>query len=97
MVINTIWTERALSNLETELDYYGEINPALARELSIVITESIKNISTMPGIGRPGKKVSTREFVISRFPYIIAYRVRSEVLEILAIIHQNRKNIRSFY
>ena len=97
MAINTIWTERALSNLETEIDYYGEINKALAKELSMEVTESIKNISTMPGIGRPGKKISTREFVISKFPYIIAYRVRSEVLEILAIIHQNRKNIRSFY
>ncbi|HLX54031.1 MAG TPA: type II toxin-antitoxin system RelE/ParE family toxin [Aquella sp.] len=97
MAIDTIWTERALSNLETELDYYGEINKALAKELSTVVTESIKNISTMPGIGRPGKKISTREFVINKFPYIIAYRIRSEILEILAIIHQNRKNIRSFY
>lgn len=97
MVINIFWTDRALSSFETELDYYGEINPKLARELSIIVTESIKNISVMPGIGRHGKKIDTREFVIGKFPYIIAYRIRSEVLEVLAIIHQNRKNIRSFY
>ncbi len=97
MAINILWTKRALSNLETELEYYGEINPALAKELSMIVTESVKNISVMPGIGRPGKKIGTRELTINKFPYIIAYRVRSEILEILAVIHQNRKNIRSFY
>lgn len=97
MVINTLWTKRALSHLETELDYYGKISLTLARELTIIITDSVTSIAEMPGIGRPGKKVGTRELIVNKFPYIIAYRIRTEALEILAIIHQNRKNIRSFY
>lgn len=97
MVINIFWTKRALSHLEAELDYYGKINPMLAKELTNIIVKSIKNVADMPGIGRSGKKIGTRELVINKYPYILAYRVRSEVLEVLAIIHQNRKNIRSFY
>ena len=97
MVISTLWTKCALSNLEAELDYYGKISPVLAKELTLTITKSVKNIVNMPGIGRPGKKIGTRELVIEQFPYIIAFRVREETLEILALIHQKRKNIRSFY
>jgi toxin ParE1/3/4 len=97
MVMNILWTKRALSNLEAELDYYGRINPVLAKELTTIIRESINNIANMPGIGRAGKKIGIRELVISKYPYILAYRVRAEVLEVLAVIHQNRKNIRSFY
>lgn len=97
MVVAVLWTERVISNLESELDYYGRINPTLAKELSIIIKESVLNIANMPGIGRPGKKLGTRELVLNKYPYILAYRVRNETLEILSIVHQNRKNIRSFY
>lgn len=63
------WTERAVSHLETELDYYGRINPALAKELSLIIKDAIANVSSMPGIGRPGKKISTRATSICLITY----------------------------
>ena len=97
MAINVLWTTRAITNLEAELDYYGKINPALAKELSIIIKESVINIANLPGIGRPGKKIGSRELIINKYPYVLAYRVRNEILEVLAIIHQQRKNIKSFY
>lgn len=97
MAVIIIWTERVIRHLEAELDYYGRINPALAKELSIIIKDSIANISKMPGIGRPGKKIGTRELILNKYPYVLAYRVRNEALEILAIIHQSRKNIKNLY
>lgn len=97
MVVAVLWTKRAISALELELEYYAKISPALAKELSKIISTNIDKISTTPGIGRPGKKINTRELVLSKYPYILAYRVRNNVLEILSIIHQNRKNIKSFY
>lgn len=72
MVINVIWTTRALSHLEAELDYYGKINAKLALELNTIISNAVKNISLVPGIGRSGKRIGTREFVIDKYPYIIA-------------------------
>jgi len=97
MALNILWTKRALANLESELDYYGQINSLLAKELTLIIRQSIDTIYRMPAIGRAGKKIGTRELVIEKYPYILAYRVRNDVLEILAIIHQKRKNIRSHY
>ena len=97
MALNILWTKRALANLESELDYYGQINPILAKELTLIIQKSINSISHTPAIGRAGKKIGTRELIVDKYPYILAYRVRNEVLEVLAIIHQKRKNIRSHY
>lgn len=96
MVINIFWTKKALANLEAELDYYGRINPHLAKELSTIIKDALLSISNMPAIGRPGKKIGTRELVLNKYPYILAYRVRNHVLEILTIVHQKRKNIKNF-
>ncbi len=95
--MNVLWTQRAIQHLEAEIDYYGRINPALAKELSLMIKQSIENLSNLPNMGRPGKKIGTRELIVTKYPYIMAYRVRNNVLEVLAIIHQNRKNIKSFY
>src|SRR3990167_2095988 len=97
MAVTILWTKRALSHFEAELGYYGRIDSELAKELTIIITDSIKKISNSPGIGRPGKRIGTRELVVFKFPYTIAYRVRDRALEVLAIIHQKRKNIKSFY
>ena len=96
-IVKVLWTKRSISNLEAELNYYGQINPNLAKELSNIVKDSIEKIQFMPGIGREGKKISYREYVLQKYPYIIAYRVRNNVLEVLAIIHQQRKNIKSFY
>ena len=97
VVVKVFWTKSALLNLEAELDYYGQINQDLAKELSIIVRDGIEKIQFMPGLGRAGKKIGHREYVLQKYPYIIAYRMRNSVLEILAIVHQQRKNIRSFY
>lgn len=67
MAVTVLWTERAISNFESELDYYGRINPTLAKELSIIIKESVGNIANMPGIGVPGKKTGSRELIINKY------------------------------
>lgn len=97
MAMNVVWTKRALANLGAELDYYGQINPQRAKELALIIKDSIEKIVHMPGIGRAGKKIGTREFVLDKYPYIPAYRVRNEMVEILAIVDQQRKNVKSVY
>jgi toxin ParE1/3/4 len=97
MALGILWTERAITHLEAELEYYGKIHAKLARELAQLVNEAVEKIADFPGAGRSGKYLGTREFVLSQYPHIIAYRERSAVLEILAFIHQKRKNIQSYY
>lgn len=46
----------------------------------------------MPRRGLPGTLAGTRELVSTRLPYIVAYRVGDDMIEILHIYHsaQNR-------
>ena len=97
MAIVALWTSRALLHLEAELDYYGKIAPVLAKELSMEVAVSIRKITDAPGIGRHGKKLGVREFILVQFPYVIAYRVRTSAIEVIGFIHQKRKNIKYYY
>lgn len=97
MAVEVIWTQRALAHLETELEYYGKIHAKLARELTQLVNEAVEKIVFSPGIGRPGKFLGSREFILSQYPHIIAYRERNNIVEILAFIHQKRKNIKNYY
>ncbi len=97
VVKDIIWTKRSLGNIEKELEYYGNISKKVANDLSKLIIHSVNKIAQMSGIGREGKIIGVREFVLQTFPYIIVYRVRNNLIEILTIIHQKRKNIQGFY
>jgi toxin ParE1/3/4 len=40
-----------------------------------------------PEIGRQGRAPGTRELVIARTPFVVAYRLHNETIEILRILH----------
>lgn len=44
-------------------------------------------LSRHPEIGRQGRAGGTRELVVSRTPYIVAYRVADRRVEVLAVLH----------
>ena len=48
----------------------------------------------MPGMGHPGRRKGTMEFVIS--PYILVYRVVRAELRVLGIFHGHRENWEDF-
>jgi plasmid stabilization system protein ParE len=50
-----------------------------------MIVDRTAQLETFPGLGRPGGRQGTRELVCP--PYIIVYRVKEDVAEILYIWH----------
>jgi plasmid stabilization system protein ParE len=38
-------------------------------------------------VGRPGRVDSTRELVVPHSSYVVPYRIRHELIEILAVLH----------
>jgi plasmid stabilization system protein ParE len=42
-------------------------------------------------MGRPGRVHGTSELVVDGTPFIVAYRIRDETVEILAVLHSSRK------
>lgn len=85
------WLRRALQNLEAEADYIALDNPVAAQSFLQHVIESVAALSDYPGIGRPGRVYGTRELVISRYPYIVPYRVKDDAIEVLRVFHTARK------
>jgi toxin ParE1/3/4 len=47
----------------------------------------IRELSRFPLQGRPGREPGTRELILSGLPYVIVFRTRDQVVEILRIYH----------
>lgn len=85
------WLRRALQNLDHEATYIAEESPRMASEFVGHVRASAETLSDHPNIGRPGRIAGTRELVLTRFPYILPYRVRENAIEILRVFHTSRK------
>lgn len=55
------------------------------------IHESVNSLVRFPESGRPGRIEGTRELVITRTPYIVAYRIAGDTLRILPVLHGARR------
>jgi toxin ParE1/3/4 len=90
--VRFVWTRRYLTELEAIGDYIGQRNPrAAVRIVNEIHRKTEQLLSANPFIGRKGEIVGTRELVIPGTPYIVAYRVRDEQLEILFVQHGARQ------
>jgi plasmid stabilization system protein ParE len=47
----------------------------------------VEGLARFPEMGRPGRIEGTRELVISRTPYIAAYRILGGTVQILRVLH----------
>jgi toxin ParE1/3/4 len=56
-----------------------------------VLRAAAESLVEMPHRGRPGRWQGTRELIIPSTPYLIPYRVRGEVIEILRVFHGARQ------
>ncbi len=85
------WLREASRNLEQEADTLANNNPDAADAMLQNIRSSVSLLAQQPGIGRPGRVPGTRELVVQHYPYLIPYRVRGDVLEVLRVFHTSRK------
>jgi toxin ParE1/3/4 len=84
------FTPRARDDLVEIHAYIAMENPAAARRVVAAIREQITLLVQHPMAGRRGQIPDTRELVISRYPYLVAYRVNHDVVEVLSIWHTAR-------
>jgi len=84
------WTKTALANLIAIVDYIEKDNAERAKSFALEIQAKTNSLAEFPGMGRPGRVIGTRELVIHP-NYIIPYRVRGDVVEILRVQHAARR------
>jgi toxin ParE1/3/4 len=84
------WTPTAAADLDQIKNYLAERHPDLPKPTVLKLYAAILSLKRMPNRGRPGRERDTRELVLAPLPYIVAYRVRNEAVEILHIHHGAR-------
>ena len=87
-----VWTDPALAHLAAIRTYIAEQNPAAGARVVARIHDVTRNmLSASPYAGRPGRVENTRELVIAKTPYIVAYRIAAGRITVLAVIHSSRQ------
>ena len=89
-MIRIRWTRGDAEDLEHIKDYLTEHHPQFAQSTVFELYETIRSLKTSPRRGRLGREEGTRELVLSRLPYIVAYRIKEQAIEILHIFHGAR-------
>lgn len=86
------FSKSSLCDLKAIKEYICENNQEAAKEVVAHIIDRIETIIVPnPSAGRAGRVLRTRELVISRYPYIVPYQVREDVIYILRVLHMSRK------
>ncbi len=85
------WLRRALLDLDEIETYIAEDNPAVAVNVIVKIIKAVSLLREQQGIGRTGRVPGTKEIVVPSLLYIVPYRVKDEVVQVLRGYHTSRK------
>jgi toxin ParE1/3/4 len=86
------WAPQALEDLASLYAFIAQDNPPAARRMVQRVVDAVEGLlPEHPHIGRAGRVPGTRELVIAGTPYIVPYRIRQNVLQILAVHHGARR------
>jgi plasmid stabilization system protein ParE len=80
--------EAAFDVLETR-DYYERQRPTLGDQFADAIDETVELIAAQPELFAVVLR-TVRRTKIRRFPYVVYYRILTDRVEIIAVMHGNR-------
>ena len=84
-------TLRASDQLLSAYDYLQTANEAAAVSRMTSIFEAIDLLERYPMAGRQGRLPGTREMVVPRTPFIVAYTIADNEVQILAVLHTSQR------
>ena len=85
-----VWAQHAAADREAIFSYIEIESPAAAISVDRRIKRSVYRLADFPESGRPGRVEGTRESVVPKTPFIIAYAVEAERIRVLRILHGAR-------
>lgn len=91
------WTNLADVDLKHIYAYIREDSPKAAVAVLASIRRAVRGqLTTSPLSGRIGRVDGTRELVVPRLPYIVAYRVTAAGVQVLRVLHGAQRWPKSF-
>lgn len=85
------WSLPAIHQLVAIRDYIASDHPAAANRVATDIMNAVDRLATFPRMGRQGRNAGFRELVISGWPYIVAYRIVDDVIDVSSVIHTSQQ------
>lgn len=86
------WTPAAAADIEYISNYRDDQFPQYRQSTIRKLYDGILSLRSFPNRGKRGREDGTRELVYSPLPYVVAYRVKDQTIEVLRVYHraQNR-------
>jgi len=72
-------------------EYLQACSPTAPKSQLTKIFDAIDRLQQFPHLGRRGRIAGTRELVAPRTPFIVAYVVAGQEIQILAVLHGARQ------
>lgn len=89
--MNVKWTENAISHLNNIHEYIALDSPFYAKRTVDKITRRSEQIATFPLSGRKVPEYDADDIrEVIEYPYRIIYRIKPEVIDVIAVIHSAR-------
>ena len=84
------WFAKASTNLATIIEYIAERNDVAAEALQEDIERAVSQLPQHPYLHRPGRVLGTRELIVHP-NYLVVYRVRPNVIEVVTVLHARQQ------
>ena len=85
------WLRAALRNLDDEASYIANDSPQAAQLVVQRVLRTVALLAEQPGLGKPGRVPGTRELLVPKTRYLVPYRVRGNLVEVLRVLHTARR------
>ena len=87
-----VWTRRAEQHLRDAYRYWSSEKSEMAADVMLEYTVyPVELHYHNPEMDRPCRIAATRELTLKPLPFVLAYRIRRNKIEIAALLHGARK------
>ena len=81
------YAPRYFRRLEDIYEHVAANSSTAASGMIERIRAAVTHLAASPALGRSGRVAGTRELVIPHTPYIVPYRVKNGVVQIITVLH----------
>ena len=85
------WVEAALLDIAVIKARIAADDPRAADQQVQRVLRAIARLVEFPRLGREGQISGTRELIVSRTPYLVAYRIIGDTIHILRVLHGRQR------
>ncbi len=86
-----VWDDRALDDLTAIADYIAADSPRTAARVVEYNRTAARTLESFSDIGLASPEQGLREFILTRFPYVLIYEPKVDEVRILAIFHHRQQ------